>query len=148
MTRPTTGTITATSTKVESMTSVGVRSTRQRTAVAAALAELDDFRSTQEIHEYLKDRGGSVGLTTVYRTLQALSSAGEVDVILREDGESVYRMCSEAHHHHLVCRQCGHTVEVEGPAVERWADTVSAANGFTDVSHTLEIFGLCNSCSA
>jgi len=133
--------------KLHLMSSLGVRSTKQRTAVAAALAELDDFRSTQEIHEYLKVRGDSVGLTTVYRTLQALSAAGEVDVILREDGESVYRVCSTAHHHHLVCRQCGHTVEVEGPAVERWADSVSETHGFTSVSHTLEIFGLCSNCS-
>jgi Fur family ferric uptake transcriptional regulator len=129
------------------MATVGVRTTRQRTAVAEALTELDDFRSTQEIHEYLKERGDSVGLATVYRTLQTLSSAGDVDVILREDGESVYRLCSDAHHHHLVCRKCGFTVEVEGPAVERWADSVTRANGFTEVSHTLEIFGLCANCS-
>jgi Fur family ferric uptake transcriptional regulator len=128
------------------MTSLGIRTTRQRTAVSEALTELDDFRSTQEIHEYLKDRGDSVGLTTVYRTLQALSAAGDVDVILREDGESMYRMCSEAHHHHLVCRQCGFTVEVEGPTVEKWAESVSAEHGFSEVSHTLEIFGLCRNC--
>jgi Fur family ferric uptake transcriptional regulator len=115
--------------------------------VSEALTELDDFRSTQEIHEYLKDRGDSVGLTTVYRTLQALSAAGDVDVILREDGESMYRMCSEAHHHHLVCRQCGFTVEVEGPTVEKWAAAVSATHGFSEVSHTLEIFGRCPDCS-
>ena len=129
------------------MTSVGIRSTKQRTAVTAALTELNDFRTTQEIHEYLKARGDSVGLTTVYRTLQALSATGDVDVIIREDGESMYRMCSDAHHHHLVCRQCGLTIEVEGPTVERWADAVSIEYGFTDVSHTLEIFGLCKTCS-
>jgi len=129
------------------MASLGVRTTRQRTAVAGALTELDDFRSTQEIHEYLKERGDSVGLATVYRTLQTLSAAGDVDVILREDGESVYRMCSEDHHHHLVCRECGFTVEVEGPAVERWTESVSHTHGFTNVSHTLEIFGLCPNCS-
>jgi Fur family transcriptional regulator, ferric uptake regulator len=129
------------------MNSVGIRSTRQRSAVTSALTELNDFRSTQEIHEYLKGRGDSVGLTTVYRTLQALSSAGEVDAILREDGESIYRMCSPAHHHHLVCRSCGLTVEVEGPTVEKWADSVSAEHGFSSVSHTLEIFGLCPTCS-
>lgn len=129
------------------MNSLGVRSTKQRTAVTAALTELNDFRTTQEIHEYLKERGDSVGLTTVYRTLQALSEAGDLDVILREDGESMYRMCSETHHHHLVCRHCGFTVEVEGPTVERWAEAVSRDHGFTDVSHTLEIFGLCLTCS-
>lgn len=129
------------------MKSLGVRSTKQRAAVSSALTELNDFRTTQEIHEYLKERGDSVGLTTVYRTLQAMSEAGDLDAILREDGESMYRMCSGTHHHHLVCRQCGFTVEVEGPTVERWADTVSNEHGFTDVSHTLEIFGLCSSCS-
>jgi Fur family transcriptional regulator, ferric uptake regulator len=127
-------------------TGIGVRSTRQRTAVMTALDELDEFRSTQEIHDYLRQRGDAVGLTTVYRTLTALAEADEVDVIIREDGESVYRRCSATHHHHLVCRQCGRTVEVAGPAVERWADSVAQEHGFTDVSHTLELFGLCASC--
>jgi Fur family ferric uptake transcriptional regulator len=45
-----------------------------------------------------------------------------------------------------VCRQCGATVEVDGPAVEEWATEVAAANGFTDVSHTVEIFGVCGKC--
>ncbi len=127
---------------------IGIRSTRQRTAVITALDELDEFRSTQEIHDYLRQRGEAVGLTTVYRTLTALAEADEVDVIVREDGESVYRRCSGTHHHHLVCRQCGRTVEVEGPAVERWADSVAANHGFTDVSHTLELFGVCAECGS
>ncbi|MGN6244923.1 MAG: Fur family transcriptional regulator [Motilibacteraceae bacterium] len=124
------------------------RPTRQRTAVAAALDEVDDFRSAQELHELLRRRGDSVGLATVYRTLQALADAGEVDVLRTDDGEAVYRRCSTgAHHHHLVCRTCGRTVEVAGPAVERWADAVAAEHGFTDVRHTLEVFGLCAACS-
>ena len=81
------------------------------------------------------------------RVLARLGFSGDVDVIVREDGESVYRSCSDTHHHHLVCRACGKTVEVDGPAVERWADKVSAEHGFTDVSHTFEIFGLCSDCS-
>lgn len=140
-------TMATTTNAVNERAQVGVRSTRQRTAVLTALAEVDDFRSTQELHDYLRRRGDAVGLTTVYRTLQALAEAGEVDVIVREDGESVYRQCSSTHHHHLVCRNCGRTVEVEGPAVERWATRVAADHGFTDVSHTLEIFGVCSTCS-
>ena len=127
---------------------IGVRSTRQRSAVLVALDEVDDFRSSQELHDYLRHKGENVGLSTVYRTLTALAAAREVDVIVREDGESVYRKCSESHHHHLVCRTCGRTVEVAGPAVERWADTIAQENGFTDVNHTLELFGLCAECSA
>ena len=137
----------ATESKTDAKSAIGQRSTKQRTAVVTALDELDDFRSTQEIHDYLRRKGDTVGLTTVYRTLTALAESGDVDVIVREDGESVYRSCSDTHHHHLVCRACGKTVEVDGPAVERWADKVSAEHGFTDVSHTLEIFGLCADCS-
>lgn len=126
---------------------VGRRSTRQRLAVLDALAEVDDFRSAQELHEYLRGKGDAVGLTTVYRTLAALAEADEVDVILREDGESIYRRCSGSHHHHLVCRECGRTVEVAGPTVETWAAAVGREHGFTDIRHTVELIGLCRDCS-
>jgi Fur family ferric uptake transcriptional regulator len=125
----------------------GARPTRQRRAVAAALQSFEDFRSAQDIHELLRQEGENVGLSTVYRTLQTLADCGQVDVLRAEDGETLYRRCSETHHHHLVCRTCGRTVEVEGPTVERWADSVAAAHGFSDVSHTLEVFGTCRDCS-
>jgi Fe2+/Zn2+ uptake regulation proteins len=125
------------------------RSTRQRAAVAAALDEVDEFRSAQDLHDVLKHRGDSVGLTTVYRTLQSLADAGEVDVLRNTDGEAVYRRCSTGeHHHHLVCRVCGKAVEVEGPAVERWAETIAAQHGYANVAHTVEIFGTCAECAA
>ncbi|OII70018.1 MULTISPECIES: Fur family transcriptional regulator [unclassified Streptomyces] len=125
------------------------RSTRQRAAVAAALNEVDEFRSAQELHDMLKHRGDSVGLTTVYRTLQSLAEAGEVDVLRTSDGEAVYRRCSSGeHHHHLVCRSCGKAVEVEGPAVEEWADAIATQHGFVNVAHTVEIFGTCADCAA
>jgi Fur family ferric uptake transcriptional regulator len=124
----------------------GTRPTRQRRAVAGALRSFEDFRSAQDIHDLLRRNGDTVGLSTVYRTLQALADSGEVDMLRTEDGEAIYRRCSAAHHHHLVCRSCGRTVEVEGPTVERWADAVAAEHGFTGVSHTLEIFGTCPDC--
>jgi len=125
----------------------GRRSTKQRAAVVDLLREVDDFRSAQELHDELRRRGGGIGLTTVYRTLQSLSEAGEVDVLRTESGEAIYRRCSTHHHHHLVCRHCGFTVEVEGPAVERWAEKVAVGNGFTEVRHTVEIVGTCADCT-
>ncbi len=125
----------------------GARPTRQRRAVAAALQSCEEFRSAQEIHDHLRRKGENVGLSTVYRTLQALADNGDVDVLRTEDGEALYRRCSDTHHHHLVCRACGRTVEVEGPTVERWSTAVAKEHGFSDVSHTLEIFGTCPSCA-
>ncbi|MEU8074470.1 transcriptional repressor [Catellatospora citrea] len=123
------------------------RNTRQRSAVATLLSEVEGFHSAQELHAMLRDRGERVGLTTVYRTLQALADAGDIDVMRPPGGEQLFRRCSNGHHHHLVCRTCGRTVEVAGPAVESWADRVAAQHGFVDVSHTLEIFGTCQGCA-
>ncbi len=127
--------------------SAGQRPTRQRQAVNAALGDLEEFRSAQEIHGVLRARGERVGLSTVYRTLQSLADIGQVDVLRLGDGEARYRRCSRGHHHHLVCRSCGRTVEVDGPTVERWAERVAAEHGFREVSHTLEVFGTCGDCA-
>ena len=123
-----------------------LRTTRQRVAVAELLAESGEFRSAQDIHSALRARGASVGLATVYRNLGLMAELGEVDTLVRDDGETVYRQCSDVHHHHLVCRECGRTVEIAGPAVEKWANAVAAEHGFSDVSHQLELFGLCSTC--
>jgi len=126
----------------------GVRSTRQRTAVADVLDTVDGFRSAQELHDLLRHNGASVGLTTVYRHLQALADAGQIDVLRTDGGEAVYRRCPTAeHHHHLVCRGCGRSVEVEGPEVEAWASRMAATHDFTEVSHTVEVFGTCAACA-
>jgi Fur family ferric uptake transcriptional regulator len=126
----------------------GQRATRQRTAVADLLDRVDGFRSAQDLHDLLRAAGASVGLTTVYRHLQALVDAGQVDVLRTGEGEAVYRRCATAeHHHHLVCRSCGRSVEVDGPEVEAWAASVAAAHGFSDVTHTVEVFGTCDACA-
>lgn len=125
-----------------------LRATRQRSAVLAALDSADDFLSAQELHGRLRAGGDSVGLSTVYRTVQALATSGDVDVIVTAEGEARYRSCSSGHHHHLVCRRCGRTVEVRSTAVERWAADLGAEHGFRDVTHTVEVFGVCAPCAS
>ncbi|MFT4289172.1 Fur family transcriptional regulator [Nocardioides sp.] len=122
------------------------RTTRQFRTVAAELEASDTFRSAQDIHESLRQQGETVGLATVYRALQSLVAAGDADTVKTHAGEAVYRRCSETHHHHLVCRSCGRTVEIVGPSVEKWAGQLAAEHGFADVSHTVELFGLCPDC--
>ncbi|HET9188566.1 MAG TPA: Fur family transcriptional regulator [Acidothermaceae bacterium] len=127
--------------------SVG-RSTRQKRALAAVIDEAQEFRSAQELHEELRSRGEAVGLTTVYNQLRALADAGLVDTVRSPEGETLYRRCgTSSHHHHLVCRVCGRTVEVAGTTVERWAAKVAAEAGFVDVTHTLEVIGTCPDCT-
>jgi len=125
-----------------------VRSTRQKRALSAVLAETDTFRSAQELHAALRSRGQRVGLTTVYQQLRALAAAGQIDSLRATSGELLYRHCGTAnHHHHLVCRSCGRTVEVEDTVVWRWAEKVAADAGFVDVVHLLEFSGTCADCA-
>jgi Fur family ferric uptake transcriptional regulator len=126
-----------------------VRGTRQAELLSAALDGLSGFSSAQQIYSELRRRGEKIGLTTVYRHLQVLSEDGQVDTIRDANGETLYRRCrTNAHHHHLTCRTCGRSVEVEGRAVERWAEQVAAQADFTAVDHTVELFGLCPECAA
>jgi Fur family ferric uptake transcriptional regulator len=123
-----------------------LRKTRQRAAVDEVFDRVADFRTAQQIHDELRQSDSRVGLTTVYRTLQLMAESGELDAIRTADGEMSYRRCSGGHHHHLVCRSCGRTVEVSGPTVEKWTSRIAEENGFTDVNHELEIFGTCANC--
>jgi Fur family ferric uptake transcriptional regulator len=126
----------------------GRRDTRQRRAIREHLSDSETFASAQQLFDDLRAGGDKIGLATVYRTLQAMSDAGEVDAVRTDDGEMLFRMCGPRHHHHLVCRSCGVTVEIDGPSVERWARKSAEDHGFTDVTHVVELFGLCASCSS
>ena len=123
------------------------RNTWQRAAVRDFLVASEDFKTAQQVHAELQGVGDRVGLATVYRALQSMADAHEVDVVRTPEGEVAYRACTPGHHHHLVCRECAFTVEIEAEAVEEWAGSVARQHGFTDAGHELEIFGLCQDCS-
>ena len=120
--------------------------TRQQATVLDGLQRSEEFTSAQVLHTRLRADGATVGLATVYRTLAALAASGDIDVLRTDDGEAMYRACSTDHHHHLLCRECGRTVEVDGPAVEIWAAKVAAEHAFRDVRHTVELVGVCADC--
>ncbi len=114
--------------------------------VIGALKRQSRFTSAQSVYQMLRKDGESTGLATVYRTLQKAAAKNTVDVLRNDDGEALYRLCETGHHHHLVCTSCRKTIEVEGSAVERWANTVAKNHGFRNVSHVVELFGLCAKC--
>lgn len=124
------------------------RNTWQRDRVRAALSGARGFVSAQDLHASLRDDNTGIGLATVYRTLAALSANGEADQLQSPEGEAIYRACSsDGHHHHLICRNCGTTVEIQASDVETWAQQTAAAHGFTRAEHVVDIFGLCAACS-
>ena len=125
------------------------RNTRQRAALVEALRSAPGFRTAQGLHDELRARGSRIGLTTIYRNLQALSDSGVVDVLRNNEGEAIYRLCAtESHHHHLLCRLCGTSIEIISDDIEIWAERTASDHGFTSVTHTAELYGECASCSS
>jgi Fur family ferric uptake transcriptional regulator len=126
----------------------GLRSTRQRRAVLDAVERLGVFSGARAVHDDLGGRSGHVALSTVYRTLRALAERGTIDAVRGRDGETRYRKCGDAPHHHLVCRGCGTTVELSqsavSPSVRRWAREA----GYADLEQVLDVFGTCSQCQS
>ncbi|MFC5369938.1 Fur family transcriptional regulator [Arcanobacterium bovis] len=124
------------------------RMTKQRAAIMQLLRSQNNFLSAQDLHDLLRQNGQNIGLATVYRNLQALAQIRSVDVV-RQEGSDVqlFRYCAEdTHHHHLVCRSCGKTVDIQGDAVEKWAAAIANEHDFSDVTHSVELYGQCTSC--
>ncbi len=123
------------------------RNTWQREAVKKSLADFTDAISAQGLHSVLGQEGIDMSLATVYRSLGVLVEEGLVDAIQSPDGEALYRLCASGHHHHLICRNCGFTVEIEAPDLEKWASKEAKKHGFTQPEHHMEVFALCEECS-
>lgn len=128
---------------------IGQRVTRQRVAIAGLLEDVEEFRSAQQIHQLLQQRGQEIGLATVYRTLNAMAEQGELEVLLQPTGEHTYLRCAprSEHHHHLVCRVCGRTIDVAAPELEQLVEALAAAHDFTDVEHSIDFLGTCAECA-
>ncbi len=125
------------------------RMTKQRASIIDLMRSRPDFLSANDVHELLKNTGQQVGIATVYRNLQALAEAKEVDVIRQEGTDTqLFRYCADDdHHHHLMCRCCGKSVDIIGDGFEKWAEEMAAKHGFTQLNHTLELYGMCNECT-
>lgn len=124
------------------------RRTRQRAEIRDAVEASRTFSTSQEIHDRLRHDGSTVGLATVYRALQAMASNGEIDTIRTPDGQIAYRTCTPGHHHHLVCRSCGRTVEIDLPGLEAQTRAIAGEYGFAEIDHEVEFFGTCADCNA
>lgn len=127
--------------------SSNLRVTRPRMLIEQTLSELSRFATAQEITDILRHRGTRIGTTTAYRNLQLMADQGKLDII-HLNGETLYRTCIDRHHHHhIMCRSCGKTIEIEIPGLEQWIEQAVAKLHYTGVTHELEIYGICPHCA-
>jgi Fur family transcriptional regulator, ferric uptake regulator len=128
------------------------RNTPRKRALLEVLETAEKFLSAAELHDclcaYLAPQGLRVGIATVYNQLRGMTDSGKLDTLYGEDGEARYWLPRrDTHHHYLVCRSCRRALEIESLPVEEWAASLGATVGFSDVTHNLEFFGLCDRCA-
>jgi Fur family ferric uptake transcriptional regulator len=122
-------------------------STRARAQISEILHRERRFLTAAEIHGFLDRAGAKVALSTVYRTLDHLQNKGEVTARAEADGEASYMPCEpQHHHHHAICSKCGRVEDVDCTAIEQFAKTLRADNGFELDGHAMEFFGRCREC--
>ena len=130
----------------ERIAATGLRVTKQRLRVLEELACEPHDLTAQDLYRRLRDAGERIGLATVYRTLGSLVEHGVVDTLAHSPAETCYRLCSDAHHHHLVCSECHRVVELGECGIESWLAEAAAREDFVPTEHRIEIVGVCAGC--
>ncbi len=127
----------------------GMRMTPQREMVLAALHDLADHETADEIYRRVQARSTAVDLSTVYRTLELLQAMGMLAVAEAADGQRRYALTRlHSDHIHLVCRRCGREIEADAGAFRALAAEVQRRYGFTlDLAHR-SLGGVCAACAA
>ncbi len=126
----------------------GHRNGGARRIVIDLLGEQNCCLSAQEIFDRLRDTDRPVGIASVYRVLELLTSEGLVQRIELGSGIARYEPVQRSgeHHHHLVCDSCGKVEAFEDPALERALHRVEEGSGFAVAAHDVVLHGACGSC--
>ena len=133
---------------VTTLDRAGYRLTGPRRALAALIAEQDGHFTAAGLVSSARARRLGVGRATVFRTLDTLEEIGAIERLDLPTGEHAYVACELAHHHHIVCSNCGRTVEIDDAGLRPVVREVARQTGFRVDEHRLELFGLCPACQA
>ena len=107
----------------------------------------EGHRSVEDIYRVVRKQDPRVGYTTVYRTMKILVECGLAREIDLADGITRYEhLYNHEHHDHMICMQCGRSIEFYDPGIETLQDEASAQLGFKVLDHKLQIYGLCRDC--
>jgi len=128
---------------------VGLKHTEQRDTILEAFVNTRDHMSVDELFRLVRQRDPKVGMTTVYRTLKLLAECGLASEVSFQDGVARYEhQLGRRSHHHMVCTECGASVEFFSPQVDRLEQEISREFHYRPTRHTFQIYGTCPTCSA
>jgi Fur family transcriptional regulator, ferric uptake regulator len=126
---------------------VGLKHTGQRDTILRSFLETREHLSTEELHRLVKKKDPSIGFTTVYRTLKLLAECGLASEVAFLDGITRYEyQFNRRSHHHMVCTECGGSVEFFSPEVSRLEREIGRKHRYLTTRHTFQIYGICERC--
>lgn len=125
---------------------LGLRATPQRVLVLEALSARPGHHSADEILRWVAARYPAINLATIYRSLDALASAGLVTQTDLGGGVMSYELAGEEGHHHLICQRCGAVAEAPDDLFAPLREGLLWDYGFRATSRHFAIFGVCRAC--
>ncbi len=126
---------------------VGLKHTEQRDTILRAFLGTHEHLSTDELHRLVKKEDARIGFTTVYRTLKLLAECGLASEVAFHDGITRYEhQYNRRNHHHMVCTECGGSVEFFSPEVGRLEQEIGRKHHYLTTRHTFQIYGVCEEC--
>jgi len=126
---------------------VGLKHTGQRDTILRAFLDTREHLSTDDLYRLVKRQDGRIGFTTVYRTLKLLAECGLASEVAFNDGIARFEhQYNRRSHHHMVCTECGSSVEFFSPGIERIEREIGRKHKYLTTRHTFQIYGVCDNC--
>jgi Fur family transcriptional regulator, ferric uptake regulator len=126
---------------------VALKHTEQRDTILRTFLETSEHLSTDELHHLVRRKDPRIGFTTVYRTLKLLADCGLASAVAFQDGVARYEhQYNRRSHHHMVCTECGSSVEFFSPEVDRMEQEIGRKHHYLTTRHTFQIYGVCEEC--
>ena len=123
--------------------------TPHRELILETFLEHEGHRSVEDIYRTVRAQDPRVGYTTVYRTMKLLTDCGLAREIDLADGITRYEhLFNHQHHDHMICMECGTSIEFFNEEIESVQDAASEQLGFKVLDHRLQIYGVCSKCQA
>ncbi len=127
--------------------SEGLRRTNQRDLILETFLSTEGHLTSEDLYRLVHSQDGSIGLTTVYRTLKVLTEAGLASEVRFGDGKTYYEhLYNHEHHDHMICTACGRVIEFVSAEIEALQDEMADKFGFRPTHHSLRMWGICSKC--
>ena len=126
-----------------------LKATKQRFAILEALENNKLPVTAEDLYNKLKEKGISISLSTIYRSLETLHKKG---IVIKSNipdySKAVFEYNNNEHRHHMICIKCHKMQPVTGCPLEEFEKYIESKFDFTVKGHNLEVYGYCSVCGS